>query len=993
MFLESIQQSILTLKTSIQAAAEPISLQDKVQRAYAQWIVKQLDTVFDGHNEDITVLSTKLALLLRDNWVLVKGTSLSPTALPTHAITLLLCDIAEWTAEQKEDTPAIQLLMPDVSVEPVAPNGQHPRLDNPDTSIKTILKTHIMSSNGHYLIPIACLSELSLSPNAGKLIMPYLDIMSHEHDEAYLNHDEYTRLIGHSTLTQALFDAHQAYECLTMDANTLLGQLKLLCARLGFNSAYAAGEEDDAGMGAYPAIVYFMEYYNQLGADEQGKIPPSLKQEIGTLVRFASQREKDVEAKDIMGTCIATRRSDLLKHMTGHDAQLSQISLGPVANKALIEEAESRFHEAKRDLHDALASPKGLTGHDTQGIELELLRKLHVSIQITSEADLALFQTLTPTEITTLFSDPELRHQALQQFETIEDLVIFIISLAPDKLEAFLSVIRDGLSQKLLHSYRDLRSLLLSLDVEKCSIVCKALQAKLPDLITEGRQLAAILYELIPEQRTAVLLAMKDFFPEIIKSVLDLKGILRQAPFETYEVIFQAINPSVIDHLKHDSEHILDNLSPLQGVFFVKNTNMELNFAWDLFSPQKRKAIAQIIIDEASYEEYALNDNLTASLNACSLNQCRVICAARRETLSKLKLDIPEFGALLKSLPIDKITAVCHEVGKKFLPSEDTILELFSDLSTEQCKAVSPLLGYIGIISDISDITRLINLLKPLDEAKRIIICKHHVSPINFYGWSHVINIKSPFLELASLIPVEIITEQEQTSTISMVRGEFIWSRMFTILLRKIQSLNDLKLVLNALPLKHCTWILYHHPNLSSFITSSRDFAEITNDLSVEKCALVVLTMCDVLPLLVKSPHDIRVMTPYFTAEKLDALLPVLNLPYLLQALKATTSNKQARKVSSALLSNDPAKIKTYVDALLHDSHPPKPGFVTRFFYSAPKKLGVDVVSQLDVCWLERINDALALGLSPENLTSPNEVKQALEVYLLNQPSNINRTL
>ena len=83
-------------------------------------------------------------------------------------------------------------------------------------------------------------------------------------------------------------------------------------------------------------------------------------------------------------------------------------------------------------------------------------------------------------------------------------------------------------------------------------------------------------------------------------------------------------------------------------------------------------------------------------------------------------------------------------------------------------------------------------------------------------------------------------------------------------------------------------------------------------------------------------------------------------------------------------------KIKTHVDALLYDSYSPDPGFCEQFFSSTPQKLGVDVVSQLDVCWLERINDALALGLSPENLTSPNEVKQILETYLFNQSHKIN---
>ena len=69
------------------------------------------------------------------------------------------------------------------------------------------------------------------------------------------------------------------------------------------------------------------------------------------------------------------------------------------------------------------------------------------------------------------------------------------------------------LKRQFLASYRDLSMLLISLDVEKCHIVCEGLQDLLPDIFkgfAKGSHLAHILFALLPQQRTAVCQAMKN---------------------------------------------------------------------------------------------------------------------------------------------------------------------------------------------------------------------------------------------------------------------------------------------------------------------------------------------------------------------------------------------------------------------------------------------------------------------------------------------------
>ncbi|MDA9272294.1 hypothetical protein N9Q05_02820, partial [bacterium] len=217
---------------------------------------------------------------------------------------------------------SIKLLMPTVSLVSFAN-------DYPDLEADfTVLNTHVLGDQGLYLMPVKLLTEFNLSAEAIKLQNPYFDPLIHPVTAHYfdnLNTEECQRMISHSTLTQAVWNAKQEYELLTNDTSHLLGHLKQLCQKLGFNAVGRMGTETNAGNGAYPAIINFFSYYKKLAATEINKIPKGLQKEINLLFELVTNPKKNIDATKNIDTCIDTRRTYLITEMTGHETLLSQI--------------------------------------------------------------------------------------------------------------------------------------------------------------------------------------------------------------------------------------------------------------------------------------------------------------------------------------------------------------------------------------------------------------------------------------------------------------------------------------------------------------------------------------------------------------------------------------------------------------------------------------------------------------------------------------------
>ena len=330
------------------------------------------------------------------------------------------------------------------------------------------LRTHCLGHDGLYLLPVELITRLDLSPEVKRLFNVYYDYEKHSDEAVYVNDEEYARLAEHSALTRAVVDAKRFYDALASDKSNLFGQLNELCRQLYINAAYGGrGSEADAALGAYAAIGAFGDYYRQLGADEKVKIPLSLKKQIERFFDIATTRDKDKTAAQLIETCIANQRIGLLGAMLGHERLLSEIGITGDHKVTLLESSRKQFEVAKSELEKALTDESYPEGQDHLGVNKKLLDALGIKPAMHSLRDLDLFKTLNSAEIIEICSDAKLRKQVTTQLAALENLVIFIMELAPDKVSVFLDVMKNELKRAFVNTPDDLTALLISLDIEK----------------------------------------------------------------------------------------------------------------------------------------------------------------------------------------------------------------------------------------------------------------------------------------------------------------------------------------------------------------------------------------------------------------------------------------------------------------------------------------------------------------------------------------------
>lgn len=546
MDINQIIELIHTLNELYQPMAQQAHLRDRVLLEFFKQTLSRLEAIVRQIREERSSLASGLDGFIGDYWALVNGTILSPTAMPQAELTMLLCEIADIVVHEKNmslvdgEIPlmAIKWLMPTIATESF--HDDYPNL-SPHLNLQLILETHVLGFNGLYLLPIKLLTELNLTAESTRLFNPYYDHALHPPECAFVNTNEFERLVNHSPLTRALVDAKNDYDRLTNDTGHLLGQLRQLCQKLSANSASGAGSERHAGCGVYPAIITFMEYYHQIEEPTKEKIPGSLRAEVETLLGLVTDVTTNVNATETMETCIATRRSKLIEGMIGHDSELAQVSVSRATNHLLIDEARTRFERAKVELIKLFSLHQYTNGRDALGLQPRLFDALQMFLGVLSLDDLGLFQELTVSELDDFLSLATLRHQIFEHIVSIDILYGFIVGLAPDKLEVFLTCVSHELMGHLIISSKELTELLMLLRVEKCQIVCKTLSDKFRLVIQSGQDACKLMESLSDAPRTVFFEAIKQSLPGIIKSAADffyvLKPLSRAQRVMVYELM------------------------------------------------------------------------------------------------------------------------------------------------------------------------------------------------------------------------------------------------------------------------------------------------------------------------------------------------------------------------------------------------------------------------------------------------------------------------
>ena len=207
-----------------------------------------------------------------------------------------------------------------------------------------------------------------------------------------------------------------------------------------------------------------------------------------------------------METCIATRRTNVMDAMAGHESLLHQISLTGAKKDALMENAQTDFNTAQQELTRAIDTSQYSGGRDKLNITTPLLAALNVQLQISSLSDLETIKTLSAPEITDVLKDDNLSDDIVNTLSTVENLVVFITETSPEKSAVFLQNLSSRLIGRLINSPMDLSALLISLDLEKCKIAFQSLGR----VIRSEQDLDTVLTHLSPEQKATLISLLSD---------------------------------------------------------------------------------------------------------------------------------------------------------------------------------------------------------------------------------------------------------------------------------------------------------------------------------------------------------------------------------------------------------------------------------------------------------------------------------------------------
>lgn len=517
-----------------------LDFRDRIIACYCQRIAQLVSSTCLNATLDEAQLLDALQNLLIENWDLIQGTALSYTALANNLATQLLANIAIFIAEKKlilsPESPLIPLalLMPGLSLDSLN-DELYPHIDAA-TNIPYILHTSIYSRCA--LLPVRLLTSLD-----NKVIYnPYYDYHKADQMADQLSAEELDRLRQHSNLAAEVLEAKKYYDLLLSDTSHLLGHLNQLCRDLYLNNAYGGvGTHDNAGAGAYPAILSFSMYYTCLTTEDIARIPEPVKVEIDKLLQLSSDPKVNINATQQIETCIANRRHDLLQAMDAHESSLSRIGTMSSDRKAdLLAHAKADFIAAKDRLKAALdravVKINSYKGCEKLGLTKGLIDALGIHLSFNSLQDIDCLKELDAADITCVMADEGLRGQFFEQITLMDDLVLLARELSLHQLRALFNILSTQLKAEINTDEAQI-ALLRTFDPERCRVICDALTLSIetPEKFIEfvqalsPHQMGVIFYAGIPHDRDKIQ-KLSRWLSEHIKNKVMIVQLLTRLP-------------------------------------------------------------------------------------------------------------------------------------------------------------------------------------------------------------------------------------------------------------------------------------------------------------------------------------------------------------------------------------------------------------------------------------------------------------------------------
>jgi hypothetical protein len=439
---------------------------------FSKKVFDEINGLIQTETEELD-LRRSLKTTLKNNWIKIQSTFLCYTAIPWDDITRFMCELAELLSD--DAISPISLLMPDIALDSIDIED-FPSLDESPDSLLQIVRHHILGRDGQYIIPVAILGKYEGIQRNRRLPNIYFDMdrydkFSVEERELFtvLDLNEIKRLYAHSDETKALKDAKSVYVSYAFDETHFLGRLNTLLKRMYFNGVSGVGSEEVAGMGAYPALQDFYDYYQALSEEDNALIPKGLQRELDLLHDyFVGKRVADI------GSCLATRRDAIKEEINGNEVLLTSICLLDEKKSSLMDKAKTDFETIQLRLKEKLAHHDGLyKGHDNLPLTLRLLQGVGTEIYFANDEQLlSILESLSVEDIKVLMDEKKIKENVYAVLETIENWSMCITMLAPHRLNILITLIgEERLTLALMRDKEAFLALLGMLNTERLAMV------------------------------------------------------------------------------------------------------------------------------------------------------------------------------------------------------------------------------------------------------------------------------------------------------------------------------------------------------------------------------------------------------------------------------------------------------------------------------------------------------------------------------------------
>ena len=318
-----------------------------------------------NNNEEID--PNLLIDFLSNRWALIKGSSISYTAMPNRCMTEMCVEIARVLHEANHEISIYQYLMPSIT------RTKESLAMYPEAIDELPLDAVIMTDDMDGLIPAELLANMT--PNSITVEMLHKPYTNEEfsQQQSMLSLDEQQRLISHNDLNKQYFQLTKEIHQAKSQGSSLGHELYRLIQALNKGGVQQNGLEFDAGVEANIGLQRFFSYWNHLNEEIRNQCSQLKANEdsrtLGHILAILKQEDQTALS------CVEVNADALDKLLVEH-TELYQIGTDKL--EFFINEMEAEYQTLKKNIE------KKVQGQDNLPLTINVIQT------ILSEADFKL---------------------------------------------------------------------------------------------------------------------------------------------------------------------------------------------------------------------------------------------------------------------------------------------------------------------------------------------------------------------------------------------------------------------------------------------------------------------------------------------------------------------------------------------------------------------------------------------------------------------------